>query len=160
MDFCIATLRHWAIQSRHGCSGGLAQLIVAVDPRSPVPLFEQVRAQIATAIESGQLPAEQRLPTVRQLAADLRLAVNTVARAYQELESAGLVRTGGRNGTFVAGQSSEAHHQAERFAREFTARMRQIGVGPQEALAIVRRQLSNEAAAFSSVPNQPSAAPP
>ena len=143
-----------------GCFCGLAYLIITVDSRSPVPLFEQVRAQIAAAIESGQLPAEQRLPTVRQLAADLRLAVNTVARAYQELEAAGLVRTGGRNGTFVAGKSSEAHPEAERFAREFTARMRQIGVSPQEILAIVRRQLSSDAAIFSSAATTQSSATP
>jgi DNA-binding transcriptional regulator YhcF (GntR family) len=127
-------------------------LIVTVDPRSPVPLFEQVRAQIAAAIESGQVPAEQRLPTVRQLAADLRIAVNTVARAYQELEAAGLVRTGGRNGTFVAGQSSQAHPQAERVTMEFTARMRRMGLGSQEILAIVRRQLSSDTAVTQAAP--------
>jgi DNA-binding transcriptional regulator YhcF (GntR family) len=124
-------------------------LIVSVDPRSPVPLFEQVRAQIAAAIGSGQILPGQRLPTVRQLAVDLKIAVNTVARAYQELEAAGLVRTGGRNGTFVAGQSSQEHQQAEQAAAEFTARMRRMGVGPQEILAMVRRHLSSDRPASS-----------
>jgi DNA-binding transcriptional regulator YhcF (GntR family) len=121
-------------------------VIIAVDPRSPVPLFEQIRAQIAAAIRSGQVLPGQRLPTVRQLAADLRLAVNTVARAYQELEAAGLVETRGRHGSFAVGQSSE-HQQAERLARDFVAGMRRMGVSPQETLAMVRRQLSNVAAA-------------
>ena len=124
-------------------------MIIAVDSRSPVPIFEQVRAQVADAITSGQIPPGQRLPTVRQLAADLRLAVNTVARAYQELEAAGLVRTRGRHGTFAGGQSSEAHPQAERAAKDFVARMRRMGVSPQEIVTMVRRQLSDNTAAES-----------
>jgi DNA-binding transcriptional regulator YhcF (GntR family) len=112
-----------------------------------VPLFEQVRAQVAAAIGSGQVLPGQRLPTVRQLAADLRLAVNTVARAYQELETAGLVGTRGRHGTFVAGGSSEVRQPAERVAKDFVARMRRMGVGPQEILTIVRRQLGHDATA-------------
>ena len=62
-------------------------MIVGLDPQSPVPPYEQLRGQIAGAIARGELRAEERLPTVRQLAADLRLAVNTVARAYRELEA-------------------------------------------------------------------------
>ena len=119
-------------------------MIIGVDSRSRVPPFEQVRAQIAAAIESGQVLPEQRLPTVRQLAADLRLAVNTVARAYQELEAVGLVETRGRHGTFVAGQPSAARQQAETAARDFTTRMRRLGLGPQEIIAIVRRQLGTD----------------
>jgi DNA-binding transcriptional regulator YhcF (GntR family) len=119
-------------------------VIIAIDPRSPVPLFEQVRGQIAAAIMSGQVVPGERLPTVRQLAADLRLAVNTVARAYQELEAAGLVGAHGRHGTFVTGQSSEVHQQAERVAKDFTARMGRMGIGPREILAMVRRQLSDD----------------
>jgi DNA-binding transcriptional regulator YhcF (GntR family) len=135
-------------------------VIISVDARSPVPLFEQVRAQIATAIESGQVLPGQRLPTVRQLAADLRIAVNTAARAYQELEAAGLVRTGGRTGTFAADPSSPANRQAEQAAVEFTARMRRLGVGPHEILALVRRQLDSDAAAFPPAsPARPRTAP-
>ncbi|WP_338090483.1 GntR family transcriptional regulator [Planosporangium thailandense] len=67
-----------------------------------MPPFEQVRGQIADLIRLGALPAGQRLPTVRQLAADLGLANGTVARAYQELEAAGLVVTKRAAGTRVA----------------------------------------------------------
>jgi DNA-binding transcriptional regulator YhcF (GntR family) len=119
-------------------------MIIAVDPRSPIPPFEQVRAQIAVAIEQGQLQAEERLPTVRQLAADLRLAVNTVARAYRELEAGGHVETRGRNGTFVAGPPSERRRQAERATRDYAVRMRRLGLSPLEILATLRRELGGD----------------
>jgi len=73
-----------------------------------VPPFEQVRAQVAAQIASGELPSGARLPTVRALASDLDLAVNTVARAYKELEADGLVVTEGRRGTFVRSTGSGA----------------------------------------------------
>ncbi len=76
---------------------------IAVNLRSPVPPFEQIRAQIASLISLGTLAAGTRLPTVRSLASDLGLAAGTVARAYKELELAGLVETRRRNGTVVAG---------------------------------------------------------
>ncbi|MFD0785737.1 GntR family transcriptional regulator, partial [Micromonospora azadirachtae] len=77
-------------------------MLISVDLDSSVPPYEQVRGQLAEMIGDGRLPVGTRLPTVRQLAADLNLAPNTVARAYRELEGAGLLETRGRNGTFVA----------------------------------------------------------
>jgi DNA-binding transcriptional regulator YhcF (GntR family) len=73
-----------------------------VDGHADRPLFDQLRNQIIEAIRAGTLPPGARLPTVRELAGQLGLAVNTVARAYRELESAGIVETRGRFGTFVA----------------------------------------------------------
>ncbi|HVM10602.1 MAG TPA: GntR family transcriptional regulator [Acidimicrobiales bacterium] len=75
---------------------------ISVDDSSPVPPFEQVRAQVEYLVTNGALRAGARLPTVRQLASDLALAPNTVARAYRALEEAGLVVTNGRRGTVVA----------------------------------------------------------
>lgn len=121
-------------------------MIISVDPDVGVPPYEQVRDQLAAAIESGQLAPEQRLPTVRQLAADLGLAVNTVARAYRELERAGLVDSRGRHGSFVAGSPEETRPEAVRVTRDFAARMRRLGVGPHEILAIVRRELDDDLA--------------
>jgi DNA-binding transcriptional regulator YhcF (GntR family) len=77
-------------------------MIIEVDPASPTPPYEQIRAQIATMVEAGALPAGTQLPTIRQLAADLGLAANTVARAYRELEVQGLVVSRVRHGTTVA----------------------------------------------------------
>jgi DNA-binding transcriptional regulator YhcF (GntR family) len=73
-----------------------------VDAHADRPLFDQLRNQIIEAIRAGTLPPGARLPTVRELAGELGLAVNTVARAYRELETAGIVETRGRFGTFVA----------------------------------------------------------
>ena len=112
--------------------------LVVLDPTSAVPAFEQVRSQIARAIDQGVLPPVTRLPTVRSLAATLGLAVNTVARAYRELELEGLVATEGRHGSFVAGESSVAREQAAIEARAFIARMRDLGIGEREMLAILR----------------------
>jgi DNA-binding transcriptional regulator YhcF (GntR family) len=115
--------------------------LVVVDHQSAVAPFEQVRAQIAAAIESGILQPADRLPTVRALAADLGLAVNTVARSYRELELVGLLETGGRHGTFVAGDTSVARRQAEIEAREFVTRMRRLGIAEAEMMAILRREV-------------------
>jgi DNA-binding transcriptional regulator YhcF (GntR family) len=100
-----------------------------------------VRAKIAADIDAGVLAPETRLPTVRQLAADLDLAVNTVARSYRELELAGFIETRGRQGTFVAGPASGSRRLAVQAARQFTRRMQELGIGEAESLAIVRREI-------------------
>lgn len=75
---------------------------ISVDLRSATPPYEQIRSQISSLIVTGALPAGSRLPTVRSLAADLGIAAGTVARAYKELEAAGLIEARRRNGTVVA----------------------------------------------------------
>lgn len=75
---------------------------LTVDPRSAVPPFEQIRSQIARLVSAGELRPGDRLPPVRQLAADLGLAVGTVNRAYRELEADGIVITRRRTGTHIA----------------------------------------------------------
>ena len=80
----------------------MSGLLVTIDLQAAEPPYEQVRAQLAGLIGRGSLAEGDRLPTVRALAADLGLAVNTVARAYKELEAEGLVATRSRAGTVVA----------------------------------------------------------
>ena len=75
---------------------------ISVDLRSATPPYEQIRSQISSLIATGALPVGSRLPTVRSLAADLGIATGTVARAYKELEAAGLLESRRRNGTIVA----------------------------------------------------------
>ena len=69
---------------------------------SSVALFEQLRLQIIHLADNGALPPGTRLPAVRALAETLDVAPHTVARAYKELEAAGVVATRGRNGTVVS----------------------------------------------------------
>lgn len=90
---------------------------VRVDTTSQVPPYEQIRAQLAALIRTGRLAEGERLPTVRQLAADLGLAPGTVARAYRELEATELIRTRRGAGTRVAALPSEPHaHDADQLA--------------------------------------------
>ncbi|WP_062384833.1 GntR family transcriptional regulator [Demequina iriomotensis] len=79
---------------------------IAIDTSRATPPFEQIRDQIAALIRAGGLADGTRLPPIRQLAADLSLAPGTVARAYAELEAAGLVATGRARGTRVIGQGA------------------------------------------------------
>ena len=114
---------------------------VRIDPASDVAPYEQVRSRIASGIGSGEFPVGFRLPPVRRLADDLALAANTVARAYRELELAGLIETRGRHGSFVAGEASGARAQAIEAAREYARRTAALGFTAQESLAIVRREV-------------------
>jgi GntR family transcriptional regulator len=77
-------------------------MIASIDHGSSVAPFEQLRRQIMSAIDTGRMAPGVRLPSVRQLASDLDLAPNTVAKTIRELELAGYVETRGRNGTVVA----------------------------------------------------------
>jgi DNA-binding transcriptional regulator YhcF (GntR family) len=107
-----------------------------VDGQAGRPLFDQLRNQIIEAIRAGILPPGARLPTVRELAADLGLAVNTVARAYRELESAGIVETRGRFGTFVA-RADPSDTAMAAAARAYLDVARGLGLGKLEALRYI-----------------------
>lgn len=116
--------------------------MLAVDHASPVPPFEQVRAQLAAQISDGTLTAGTKLPTVRQLADDLGLAVNTVARTYRELEAAGLVETRGRGGTVVTAGGDKNRERVLAAAQKYAALSRELGVSSDEALSLVRAALT------------------
>ncbi|GHJ10259.1 GntR family transcriptional regulator [Micromonospora humidisoli] len=114
---------------------------VEIDPGSPVPPYEQVRTQLAAMIGDGRLTVGTRLAPVRQFAAELGLAVNTVARAYRELESAGLLETRGRHGSFVAPGRDDAVDRLQRAAARYAEEATRLGVPPDRALALVRAAL-------------------
>ena len=76
-------------------------LDVEIDFRSKEPITDQIRKQIRFLIATGRLRPGDQLPTVRQLAADLRVNFNTVARAYRALDEEGLISTQHGRGTFV-----------------------------------------------------------
>ncbi|NUR07812.1 MAG: GntR family transcriptional regulator [Nocardioidaceae bacterium] len=113
---------------------------LSVDPASPVPPFEQLRTQVAGRVASGDLPPGTRLPTVRALATQLGLAVNTVARVYRELEADGVVETRGRQGTFVRSAMLDAHRpDVDTAARSFVDTARRAGLTRSEATLLVER---------------------
>jgi len=115
--------------------------MITIDEADPTPPFEQIRGQLADQIRSGTLAADQRLPSVRQLAADLRLATGTVARAYAALETAGLISTSRGSGTRVrADQGLDDDSLAS--ARRFVQALNRRGVSLDEALSVVRIEWS------------------
>jgi DNA-binding transcriptional regulator YhcF (GntR family) len=116
--------------------------VFAIDPAAASPPYLQVREQVAAGIRDGALPVGARLPTVRALAAELDLAPNTVARAYRELEEAGLIATQGRRGTFVAASRSDVLRQAQQAAQTYAAAVRALGVAPDQALELVAAALT------------------
>ncbi len=110
-----------------------------LDPGSPIAPYEQLRTQVAIRASSGDLPAGTRLPTVRALAAELGLAVNTVARAYRELDADGVITTEGRRGTFVAATAAASTSEATDAAAAYAATARRLGLTLPEAVRLVER---------------------
>ncbi|MFF5077737.1 GntR family transcriptional regulator [Actinoplanes sp. NPDC000266] len=114
---------------------------ITIDHGSPTPPYEQVRLRIAELAATGALTAGEKLPPVRALAAELGLAANTVARAYRELETAGLVETRGRLGTVVTSRAAGTSVQAQKAASVYADTTRALGVTPETALSLVRAAL-------------------
>lgn len=116
-------------------------MIIEIDDRSPLPPYEQLRSQIAAMVRAGDLAEGTRLPSIRQLANDLGVAGGTVARAYRELESAGIVQTRGRHGTVVAAPAPETTTTSDELlsvAQTFVDRVHDIGIDVDEAVAVIR----------------------
>jgi GntR family transcriptional regulator len=121
----------------------MSRMDITVDLASPTPPYEQIRAQIAAAIDSGQLDEGTRLPSMRALAADLGVATGTVARAYRELEGAGLVASRRRLGTVVTAPSMPvaASSDVRQAAAELASRAHQAGMSEETALSLLRAAL-------------------
>lgn len=104
---------------------------LTVDPHHPLPIYAQLERGIRAAIATGRLAPGGQLPTVRQLAVELKLNANTVARVYLDLERAGVLETRRGVGTFVAAEQPPAGSKRGRDA---------------ELRALVRRALDEAAA--------------
>jgi GntR family transcriptional regulator len=85
-----------------------------VDAKHPTPLYAQLERSIRFAIATGRLRLGEQLPTVRQLAVELRINANTVAKVYAELERARVVETRRGVGTFVSARPNEAANRRQR----------------------------------------------
>ncbi|HEU4348165.1 MAG TPA: GntR family transcriptional regulator [Actinoplanes sp.] len=115
--------------------------MITIDHDSPVPPYEQVRLGIAGLAASGELAAGAKLPPVRQLATELGLAANTVARAYRELEQAGLVETRGRAGTVITARAAKTPVEAQKAAQRYAETVKDLGLPPGQALELVKAAL-------------------
>ncbi len=108
-----------------------------IDTTASVPPFEQIKAQAIAQIASGELLAGTKLATVRQLASDLGIAPNTVARAYRELEADGFLLSRGRNGTVVKAQPGDAAALLQLDAKAYADRAAELGISDDEALRFI-----------------------
>jgi GntR family transcriptional regulator len=97
----------------------------SIDPRDATPIYAQIEHGLRAAIATGRLQIGDQLPTVRQLAVDLSVNANTVARVYAELERAGVLETRRGVGSFVAAGRAEARSAGEkaRKLRAFVTRL-------------------------------------
>ncbi len=128
----------------------------AIDHSDPLPIYAQLDRAIRLAVATGKLRRGDQLPTVRQLAVDLRINANTVAKVYGELERAGVVETQRGVGTFIqspangAVSASERQRQLTELADEFLAKSAALGFTEQVAIEYIntrskhrRRERSN-----------------
>lgn len=99
--------------------------LVSIDPRDPTPIYAQLERGLRAAIATNRLRAGDQLPTVRQLAVDLQVNANTVARVYAELERSGVIETKRGVGSFISATPARAHppREQERRLRAFATRV-------------------------------------
>jgi GntR family transcriptional regulator len=88
-------------------------MLIRLDPNDPRPIYQQIMDEVRRGLVLGLLEPEAPLPSVRQLASELRVNPNTVSKAYRELERAGVVYVRRGLGTFAAGLESPHQERAE-----------------------------------------------
>ena len=120
-------------------------LPLALDFRSGVPIYTQIVELVQARVMSGALRPGDQLPTVRQLASELRVNFNTVARAYRILDEAGLISTQQGRGTYILEQPSPdsavalRHEVLAGLTRRWLADLARLGYTPTEAAAEAAR---------------------
>ena len=123
------------------------RLSIVVDPKDPLPLYAQLERAIRVGIAAGSIKPGQQLPTVRQLAVDLRVNANTVARVYLALERDGVLTTRRGVGTFVAEgvpQKTNAPYRERRLRQaidRFLTEATSIGYKPREVVRALARRI-------------------
>jgi GntR family transcriptional regulator len=118
-----------------------------INPSDPTPLYAQLDRAIRLGISIGRLPPDTQLPTVRQLAVDLCINSNTVAKVYRDLERAGILETRRGIGTFIKSPAPNAMAKSERdgllvsLADRFLAEAAAIGFSADQLLAHLTNRL-------------------
>ncbi len=120
---------------------------IQVDFRSGQPIYLQIVEQIRKLVASGELKQGDQLPTVRQLATELRVNFNTVARAYRLLDEAGLISTQQGRGTYIweAPSPETLHHLRQQslggLTRDYLAEAARLSYTPDEIARTIVRYL-------------------
>jgi len=117
-----------------------------IDPRNPIPLYDQIAARIRLAVASGELKDGNALPSVRQLAARLRINPATVVQAYRTLEREGFVEMRQGSGTYVRAVSNDRRRQARedqatRLARELLTEAARLGIPGSDVARALQREI-------------------
>jgi GntR family transcriptional regulator len=120
-----------------------------LDPRSPTPLYAQIANRLRGAIAAGEVRAGSALPSVRQLAAQLRVNPATVVQAYRDLEGEAFVEIRQGAGTFVRevapeGRARERARQAAALVRQLLADAGRLGVSLHELQAAIAEEIGVE----------------
>lgn len=118
-------------------------MIIRVDTAAALPVYEQIREQVVRMVTAGTLQEGTRLPSIRQLASDLRLAKGTIAKAYALLEDAGVIESRGQRGSFVAPAQSQGLVDAAALteaAAHFATVARQLGASLEESMSHLEGQ--------------------
>jgi len=120
-------------------------LYIEIDFRSGISITDQIVEQIYDRIVMGELRTGEQLPTVRDLARQLKVNFNTVARAYRILDQAGVINTQHGRGTYilpdVPPQETEKSKELDRLTRDFLDQMEKQGFTNVEIQAVFRRNL-------------------
>lgn len=122
-------------------------MLIELDFRSHVPIYSQIVDQVKQLVAQGALQPGEQLPTVRQLAADLRVNFNTVARAYRMLDEAGVISTQQGRGTYVLEPANAAaihdlrEAALEGLIRSFLKEAQGLGYEPQDVEERTRSQI-------------------
>jgi GntR family transcriptional regulator len=117
-----------------------------IDPRSTVPLYDQIAGRIRLAVAAGDVAEGEALPSVRALASRLRVNPATVVQAYRTLESEGFVEMRQGSGTFVMGVAAERRQrardeQAQRLARGVLEEAARLGIAGDAVARAMQREL-------------------
>jgi GntR family transcriptional regulator len=121
-----------------------SQAMFAIDENDPTPLYAQLERAIRVAIATGRLSVGDKLPTVRQLAVDLKINANTVAKVYGELERSGVLETRRGVGTFIRHDGARGPSLPDRdrllaeLADRFLAGATALGFSEDEAINFLK----------------------
>ena len=118
-------------------------MTVLIDNKCSLPIYEQIYSQIKAQIISGELQEHKALPSIRNLAKDLRISVITTKRAYDELEKEGFIYTIAAKGCFVAPKNVELLREEtlkniENHIDQIVRLSQSVGLSEQEVLDMVR----------------------
>lgn len=126
----------------------MTKAIFSVDFRATEPIYVQIMNQVKHQIAVGDLVPGDQLPTVRQVAADLRVNFNTIARAYRMLDEAGVISTQHGRGTFILAPPSEEagermrREDLKRLTRLYLNEVHALGFGPDEVTELFEQKIA------------------